>query len=132
MTIVNNQFESFKTNLMNQISASGMTFDPAIDCRKDLVNFYGYTLEQVVKMSDDEVFSIMDRIEYQEKGYTEETEYIPAELQNKTCKCGGKLKYLYVDCETRGDCEIYVFECKSCNNYTSLNYAAEWYDMDEY
>lgn len=65
------------------------------------------------------------------KGYTEETEYIPKELQGKTCKCGGKLKYLYVDCETRGDCEIYLFECKSCKDYTSLNYAAEWYDMDE-
>lgn len=128
MAIVNNQFEAFKTSLMNQISASGMTFDPAIDCRKDLINHYGYTLQQVSNMSDDEVFSIMDRMEDQEKGYTQETEYIPAELLGKKCKCGGKLNLAFVDCETRGDCEIYVFECSSCNDYTKLNYAAEWYD----
>jgi hypothetical protein len=82
MSIANNQFIAFKNQLEKEIRVSGMTFDPSIDCRNDLINHYGYSREQVTKMSDDELFSIMDRIEAAEKGYSDfdesysEDEYI--------------------------------------------------------
>jgi hypothetical protein len=103
-----------------------MTFDPSIDCRNDLINHYGYTRQQVSTMPDNELFAIMDDIEDAEKGFN--SDYIPEPLQNKSCKCGGKLKLIHVDCETRGDCEIYKFECVSCHKPTNINYAEEWYD----
>lgn len=123
-------FKSFNDKLNKQIEMSGMTFDPSVDCRNDLVNFYGYTREQVNSMSDDELFSIMDEVEANEKGYSleEEEEQLPAEIAHNKCSCGGNLKVLFVDCETRGDCEIYVCECVSCGKDNNLNYAAEWFD----
>jgi hypothetical protein len=127
---MNTQFHAFKSELEKQILASGMTFNPSIDCRKDLVNFYGYTLDQVVNMSDDEVFFIMDRMEAEDKGYSmdDEEETLPEVYKDKKCNCGGDLAVIYVDVETRGDCEIYVCECLKCEQTTSLNYAEEWFE----
>lgn len=129
MVIKNNQFSA--SQFAKGAIASGMTFNPSIDCRNDLVNFYGYTRQQVSAMSDDELFSIMDRIEDQEKGYVEEEDTLPEVYKDKKCSCGGSLKVLYVDCETRGDCEIYVCECVKCSKTTNLNYAQEWFEYDE-
>lgn len=126
----NNQFQSFKNQLQASIINSGMTFDPAIDCRNDLVNFYGYTRQQVNKMSDDEIFSIMDTIENAEKGYVENELTLPTEIKDSKCDCSGSLKVKFIDCETRGDCEIYVCECTKCNKTVSINYAEEWYVYD--
>lgn len=130
----NQTFESFKAELNNHILSTGMTFNPSIDCRNDLVNFYGYTREQVNTMSDNQVFSIMDQIEDAEKGYSPESELtLPIHVQDKKCSCGGELKVLLVDCETRGDCEIYHCECLTCGSEVSFNYAEEWftYDIEE-
>ena len=121
-------FNQFKTSLNSAIVQSGMTFDPSIDCRNDLVNFYGYTREQVTAMSDDKVFSIMDQLDGGCESFDIE---LPVHVQDKKCSCGGKLTVTYVDCETRGDCEIYYCECTSCKSETSFNYASEWYVHDE-
>jgi polyhydroxyalkanoate synthesis regulator phasin len=126
----NVSFEEAQKLMNNMIKQSKMTFDPSMDCRNDLVNFYGYTRDQVNNMSDDELFSIMDRIEAQEKDYDcdEYEESLPEVYKNEKCSCGGSLKVLFVDCETRGDCEIYVCECEKCKKQTYLNYAEEWYE----
>ncbi|RYI30574.1 hypothetical protein EVU96_09165 [Bacillus infantis] len=120
------------SQLQSSVIASGMTFNPSIDCRNDLVNFYGYTRQQVNAMSDGEVFSILDKIEDMEKGYTEHESSLPVHIADKKCSCGGSLDVQFVDCETRGDCEIYVCECKACNKTVSINYAAEWFEYDCY
>jgi polyhydroxyalkanoate synthesis regulator phasin len=124
----NISFEEAQKLMNNMIKQSKMTFDPSIDCRNDLINHYGYTRQQVSNMSDDELFSIMDRIESQEKGYgyDEYEEHLPEVYKNEKCKCGGTLKVLYVDCETRGDCEIYV--CEKCKKETYLHHAEEWFE----
>jgi hypothetical protein len=127
MTIKTNQFTALKTQFEINLVASGMTFNPSIDCRNDLVNFYGYTRKEVNAMSDGEVFSIMDKKEDEDKGYFEHENVLPEPIQDTKCACGGYLKVVYIDCETRGDCEIYNCECVTCENPVNINYAQEWF-----
>lgn len=47
--------------------AMGITFDPAIDLRKDLVMFHGFEMEKVISMTDDEVYNFFDILEYGEE-----------------------------------------------------------------
>jgi hypothetical protein len=98
--------------------------------RMDLINCYGHNVEEVNKMTEDDVYALMDKYEAKEKGYDydEDEDQLPHHISDTTCKCKGKLKVLFVDCETRGDCEIYVCECTSCNNTISINYAEEWFE----
>lgn len=83
-------------------------------------------------MSDDEVCSLMDRYEAMEKGYDDEFDEgkLPHHIAHVKCECSAELVVVHVDCETRGDCEIYVCECKNpaCDKETSMCYAEEWYE----
>ena len=55
--------------------AMGITFDPAIDLRKDLVVFHGFEMDKVVSMTDDEVYNFFDKLEYGEEEEGEDIIY---------------------------------------------------------
>ncbi|MCA1025705.1 hypothetical protein LCM23_06345 [Cytobacillus kochii] len=129
--LTKNQFSQMQSNIYNSMASQGMTFNPSVDCRNDLINHYGYSRLAVSNMSDGEVFQLMDEIEAAEKGIPNDETSLPIHLESERCDCGGKLKVSFVDCETRGDCEIYHCKCKVCNKEISFNYAEEWYEYDE-
>ena len=109
----------------NSLLSQGMTFNPSIDCRNDLVNHYGYTKQQVNTMSDDQIFSIMDTIQ----GDTE----IPfvESSGNKRCSCGGQLDVIHIDCETNAYCEVYYCECLSCGNDVKFNQSSDTFEVED-
>jgi hypothetical protein len=94
MTTQTSAFNQFQNSLDQAIAQTGMTFNPSVDCRNDLVNFYGYTREQVTTMSDTELFSIMEKLEDIEPS-------IP--YQCDTCH---KTEEYWC-----GDCEVFHCEC---------------------
>jgi Bacterial RNA polymerase, alpha chain C terminal domain len=113
---MNNQFQAFQTALYNQIQAQGMTFDPSIDCRNDLVNHYGYTVDQVSKMHDHEVFSILDEIEDKESGFYE----IENPLVNIPCSNCNHPQTHQTDYSDWNDC--YTLKCPECSHEGEIHY----------
>lgn len=100
-------------NIMNQMKVQGMTFDPAIDCRNDLINFCGLSPAQVANMTDYEVFSFLDSIENELNNNHHETE----------CKCETCGSLLFeADYSDYDDC--YTLHCKTCNKELRLHYTA--------
>jgi hypothetical protein len=126
MSIQNNQFATFKAQLDQTIAQSGMTFNPSIDCRNDLVNFYGYTRSQVNAMSDDELFHIMDQIEDQEEGYSE-PEYNLINIPCNSCK---HPQMLEVDFSDWNDC--YSLQCPECKREREIHYTVYDAILEEY
>lgn len=102
--------------VMNQAKLQGMTFNPAIDCRNDLINLYGFSHSQVANMSDDEVFSFLDSLDDNSHFQTE-------------CKCSTCGAFLFeVDYSDHDDC--YTLLCMSCNQELRLHYTSydAWMD----
>ncbi|AWD92963.1 DNA-directed RNA polymerase subunit alpha [Bacillus phage vB_BceM-HSE3] len=118
---------SLVSNIQNQMVQQGMTFNPNIDLRNDLINHYGWDPAKVASLSESELYSIMDRYE---SGNEDEFERIPPQAQLSTCNhCKSpNIQLVHVDCETRGDCEIYIYECEDCPKESSVAYAEEWYE----
>lgn len=100
--------------IMNQMKVQGMTFNPAIDCRNNLINFYGLSPEQVAKMSDDEAFSYLDSLDSNDQSNDQiETE----------CKCETCGSFLFeTDYSDHDDC--YTLLCKTCNKTTRMHFTA--------
>ncbi|MEE3950726.1 DNA-directed RNA polymerase subunit alpha C-terminal domain-containing protein [Peribacillus frigoritolerans] len=106
-------FNQFKSSLDKAIAQSGMTFNPSIDCRNDLVNHYGYSHDQVNTMSDDELFCIMEKLEGIEPS-------IP--YQCDTCH---KTEEHWC-----GDCEVFHCECGCGEHHEEVNQEATGEKVD--
>ncbi len=116
--------KQFENALNQQIKTQGMTFDPAIDLRNDLVNFYGYTREQVNSMNDSEVFDIIDSIS--DPDFEESYNTLPIECSN--CNHEGlEEREGYIDDYT-------CLYCPSCKNESQIHYTGmdEIYDEVEF
>lgn len=58
---------------MSKLSMVGFTGDPNMDLRADLVNFHNYSVESASKLSESELYSIMDGFDSEEsKTYSNE------------------------------------------------------------
>ena len=109
--------------LLNRV---GMTKDSELDSRADLVRFFGISLENACIMLEHEVYSIIDLHKAEEDGEYYDDGLLPIHIRDNKC-CGTNYRVNLVDCETRGDCEIYLCECPVCGKKMSFNYCAEWY-----
>ena len=93
----------------------GITFEPSVDLRKDLIAFYDYTMETVLNMSDDEVYDFFDRLEY---GIDEEEESTYP-IQCYKCKHDG-LKCVGYD-DSADISNHYKMECPKCKDITHIH-----------
>lgn len=93
----------------------GITFVPEVDLRKDMILGYGYTMDEVIAMQDDEVYAFFDELEYGE----EEKEMYPI-----SCKCG----HHEMECTGYDDSAMisdhYMFECPKCKEVTHIHECA--------
>lgn len=113
---MNKTLSSFQSALDAQIKLSGMTFNPSIDLRNDLVNHYGYAREEVSVMSDDQVFQIIDSISEMENGESS------IALVNIPCSNCNSKQLIDVDFSDIDDC--YELKCPKCNEQYRMHYTA--------
>jgi len=88
-----------------------------IDAQKmDLVNHYGYTMEQVNNMTESEINNTI--LFYSEPELFEEDDQTPPQFKNEKCECGGKLNFFLSDSESIGI--KHVAECTDCNEFVEF------------
>lgn len=94
--------------LIMESMQKGITFNPPIDLRKDLIVGFGYTMNQVIEMSDNAVYDFFDNLD---SDYEEENELYPVQ-----CKCGqNEVKCIgYDDSAWTSNC--YLFQCPKCSH----------------
>lgn len=92
----------------------GITFDPAIDLRKDMIMGYGYTMEQVLSMSDDEVYGFFDEMEYGEEESSNSMYPVKCECGHHEMECIG-----YDDSAQIENC--YWLKCPKCKADTHIH-----------
>lgn len=107
--------EKAMSHIEKMIVESGISFDPAIDLRKDLYIHYGYTIEELAFMSDDQVFAAIDGIKDAEKGVIKHKEIV----QFICSKCSNKGMEVvnYSDITDR-----YEIKCCKCNHTIHIHY----------